>query len=304
MKITAITPRGYCMGVVNAIQIVKNTVKNNPDTPIYLLGMLVHNEHVSRALTLKGVTVIDRENFAADLATLPKGIVILSAHGSASSVAPFIISLGHQVIDAVCKDVVHNFDLIKEQLNDGHEVIFIGKKGHPEAVATVAIDPSKIHLIESLTDVDTLVINDSSAFLTNQTTLSMIEVFRIHEKLLTKYPSLNVSNDLCDATQSRQEALFKIPEDVDGLLVVGDTKSNNSKMLAQIASGRGISSLLIGSASELDLSWVRSKHHIAITSGASTPTYLTKQVIEFLTHFDALDTHTQTLPAIDYQNVL
>lgn len=304
MNTTAITPRGYCMGVVHAIQIVKQTLKEFPETPLYLLGMLVHNVHVAKALALKGVSIIERDQLEEQLKRLPKGIVILSAHGSPEFLQPKIESYGFQVIDSVCKDVVHNFDLIKEQLQLGHEAIFIGKRGHPEAVATIAIDEKRIHFIESLNDVESLSIGDPYAFLTNQTTLSMLEVYKLHEAILKKYPHVQVSNDLCDATQTRQEALFKLTSDIDAVLVVGDTHSNNSKMLAQIAASRGIDAKLIGAANEINIAWLATKSHVAITAGASTPTYLTRQVIDFTTQFVASDSHTHILPSIDYSKVL
>lgn len=304
MKTTAITPRGYCMGVVNAIQIVKRVVKENPTTPVYLLGMLVHNEYVTEALNLKGVTIIERAHLQTALATLPKGIVILSAHGSPAYLAPLIEEAGFQVVDAVCKDVVHNFDLVKAELKAGHDVLFVGKKRHPEAVATVAIDPLHVFLIEHERDIAQLPLRDASPFLTNQTTLSMIEVFRIHEAIRAVIPDVRVSNDLCDATQTRQEALFKLAEDVDGVLVVGDTRSNNSKMLAQIANQQGKEALLVSTAHDIPVEFLKRKHHIAVTAGASTPTYLSRQVIEFVSQFDAENPATFTAPLVDLQLVL
>lgn len=304
MKTTAITPRGYCMGVVHAIQIVKQVVKDNPGTPIYLLGMLVHNAYVTDALHLKGVTIIERHHLKQALATLPKGIIILSAHGSPAYLTPLIEKAGFQVVDAVCKDVVHNFDLVKLELEAGHEVLFVGKKGHPEAEATIAIDPNRVFLIEHEDDLKSLTLHDNEPFLTNQTTLSMLEVFRLHEVIRELVPRVRVSNDLCDATQTRQEALFKLPEDVDGVLVVGDSRSNNSKMLAQIAQQQGKEALLIATARDIPPEFLLRKHHIAVTAGASTPTYLSKQVIEYVKQFDASVPATFNPPDVDLTQVL
>ena len=304
MKTTAITPRGYCMGVVHAIQIVKQVVKENPTTPVYLLGMLVHNEYVTAALHLKGVTIIERSHLTQALATLPKGIVVLSAHGSPATLAPQIEAAGFQVVDAVCKDVVHNFELVKAELEAGHEVLFVGKRGHPEAVATLAIDPQRIHFIEHEEDVKKLHLSDDAPFLTNQTTLSMIEVFRIHDAIRQWIPHVRVSNDLCDATQSRQEALFRLADDVDGVIVVGDQRSNNSKMLAEIAHQQGKSALLVATAREIPIDYLRTRHHIAVTAGASTPTYLTKQVLEYVAQFEGSNTHTHQPPEVDLTKVL
>lgn len=304
MRTTAITPRGYCMGVVHAIHVVKQVVKEHPNTPVYLLGMLVHNAYVTDALHLKGVTIIERDTLKHAIATLPKGIIILSAHGSPAYLAPLIEQAGFHVVDAVCKDVMHNFDLVKAELSAGHDVLFVGKKGHPEAEATVAIDPHHVFLIEHEDDLKLLNLRDPEPFLTNQTTLSMIEVYRLHDAIRQQIPQVRVSNDLCDATQTRQEALFKLPDDVDGVLVVGDIRSNNSKMLAQIANQQGKEALLIATARDIPLEYLRQKHHIAVTAGASTPTYLSKQVIEFVKQFDATIPSTFVAPDVDLSQVL
>lgn len=304
MKVYSITPRGYCLGVVNAIQTVKKLAKENHKEPLYLLGMLVHNQYVIEAIRALGVEIIPRDQLASVLENGPKGKIILSAHGSSQKLVDQITSHGFSVVDTVCKDVVHNMDLIRHEIDLGHEIIFLGKHGHPEAEATVAINFEKVHLIEKISEIAHLKLRDPSPFLTNQTTLSMLDVFELHQQILKSYPNARPSVDLCNATQQRQEAVMKLPQEVDLVLVVGDPKSNNSNMLTKIAQQQGKKALLVSFIDEVPLDLLKQFSYVAVTAGASTPSYITQQIIGWLSQLDWTKPETLQKPTFDLSKVI
>ncbi|TCN24684.1 4-hydroxy-3-methylbut-2-enyl diphosphate reductase [Mesobacillus foraminis] len=296
MNVIKISPRGYCYGVVDAMVIARNAAldKSLP-RPIYILGMIVHNKHVTDAFAEEGIITLDGSNRKEILEKVNEGTVIFTAHGISPEVREIAARKGLVAIDATCPDVTRTHDLIREKVQEGFHVIYIGKKGHPEPEGAVGVAPDKVHLVETLEDVESLALPADKLIATNQTTMSQWDVADIMSKVTEKYPEVEVHREICMATQVRQEAVAEQAKAADVLIVVGDPKSNNSNRLAQvseeIASTRAYR---IADISELDLAWLKGAETVAVTAGASTPTPITKEVITFLEQYDPGDQHTWT----------
>ncbi|MDF9867382.1 4-hydroxy-3-methylbut-2-enyl diphosphate reductase [Bacilli bacterium PM5-3] len=304
MKVNAIMPRGYCYGVINAISLAKQARKDYPNEKIYILGMIVHNKYIVEALKLLNIeTLEDKSKSKLDLLDeIDEGVVILSAHGSAKEIKEKAIKRNLIVYDATCKDVTKTHVLIKEYLNQGYDVLYYGKKDHPEANAALSIS-DKIHLITNEDDLNNLLIDNNKILLTNQTTLSIVDAKKIFDLARTIYPNIVLTEEICNATRVRQEAVLKI-ENSDIVFVVGDPTSNNSNKLASIARKNNNDVYMIESVKDIDIEWLKNKKEAAITSGASTPTYLTNMVIEYLKQFNYDDKNTYKKPDIEIERIL
>ncbi len=284
MEIISVVPRGYCQGVVRAIMIAQETVKKYPDQPITMLGMIVHNQFVVEACKKQGIEFIeDSSKTRLELLDeIHEGVVIFTAHGVSDAVKQKAKEKGLITIDATCKDVEKTHQLVKQHSLIG-DVIYIGKKNHPESEGTVQLS-NRIHLVTKVSDLDSLP-DLENILITNQTTLSITETQDIIHACLQKYPDAIIADEICNATRIRQEAVMKL-KDIDLLIVVGDPKSNNSKQLALTGLQSGIKETkLIRSIEDLDESVIQNKNRIAVTSGSSTPNALTKQVIDILKHY-------------------
>lgn len=285
MEILSVVPRGYCQGVVRAIQIARKTAQENPDTPVYMLGMIVHNQFVVDACKAIGIRFVEDPNKTRSelLDQIDSGIVIFTAHGIADAVKQKAIDKGLQVVDASCLDVISTHELVKKHVAEDGDVLYIGKKGHPESEGTVSLS-KRVHLITSAQDIQ----NNrglKNVLITNQTTLSILDTASIVEACLKEYPNAKVAKEICNATRVRQEAVMHL-KDTDVLIVVGDARSNNSNQLKQIALTSGIQeAYLIDSIKDLKEEMVKNKNRIAVTSGSSTPNELTQQVIDFLKQY-------------------
>lgn len=304
MKVIPITPRGYCKGVVRAISMAKKY--RDHQEQVTILGMIVHNQYVVDALANMNIKTVDKKGASReDLVDLvDQGTVIISAHGTSQSVIDKAKAKGLHVVDATCLDVIKTHDLIKEKLNQGYEILYVGKKGHPESEGAIAIDPAKIHLISSVADFNKLDC-DQKYLITNQTTMSIYDIFNIFEAAKAKFKKLELADEICDATKVRQEAVANVAKDVDIIFVVGDPHSNNSKKLAQIAQDKSAATVrMIETVQDIDILDLLDKKVGAVTSGASTPTYLTRQVIEFLEQFNPDDKNTYKKPQIDLEKVI
>lgn len=302
MEIIPVIPRGYCKGVVRAINLAKETAQKYPNTPITMLGMIVHNQYVVEACEKLGIHCIE-EKGKTRLELLDKindGIVIFTAHGVSEEVIKKAQQKGLITIDASCDDVTKTQSIVKDYLENNYDVLYIGKKNHPEAEAVVAISPH-VHFIETEQDLDNLP-SFNKVMITNQTTMSIFEIYKILEACKQKYADVEILDEICNATRIRQEAIMKL-ENIDCLLVVGDPKSNNSNKLKEIALERNIPSVyLLETAKDVEEEWIKDKNRIAVTSGASTPTYLTNQVIKMLQHY--AETTELIKPEIDINQLL
>ena len=301
MKVYPIVPRGYCKGVVRAIKIAKDCANKYPDQPIYILGMIVHNQYIVDALTKLGITTIDIKGKTRLelLDEIDEGIVIITAHGAGQDVFEKAKSKNLTIIDATCVDVIKTHELIKNKISEGYDVLYVGKKGHPESEGTLAIDKIHIHLIEKKEDIHRFDTN-KKYILTNQTTMSIHDIQHICDYATSVLPNVEIAKETCSATKIRQEAIGNIPNEVDLVIIVGDPNSNNTTRLAQIAKDVANKDVcMIESIQDLDLSILNNKHYVAVSSGASTPTYLTNQVIQFLKNYPNED-----IPEIDYHHIL
>jgi 4-hydroxy-3-methylbut-2-enyl diphosphate reductase len=294
MEVVKITPRGYCYGVVDAMALAMQTAKNlNLPRPIYILGMIVHNSHVTDFFKEEGIITLDGENRLDILEQIEGGTVILTAHGVSPEVRRRARDKGLTVVDATCPDVTKTHDLIREKVADGYQIIYIGKKGHPEPEGAIGVAPEHVHLIEKLEEVNELRLSSQRIIITNQTTMSQWDIKHIMNGLLEKFPKAEIHNEICLATQVRQEAVAEQAKEADLVIVVGDPKSNNSNRLAQVSEEiAGVKAYRIGDVTEIDRSWLEHIRKVAVSSGASTPSPLTKEVITYLEAYDPKDEST------------
>lgn len=306
MNVQTISPRGYCLGVINAIKLALKIRKEYPNDKIYLLGMIVHNSFIKDALTLKNIETLDPKKYSKYelIDQIDSGIIILSAHGTSKKIKKILDEKKLTYFDATCKDVTKTELIMEDYIKEGYDVIYVGKKDHPEAIAAIDIDENKVHLVCEVEDLDNLEINNSKIILTNQTTLSIKELKSIFEKAKNKFATLEFVEEICDATRTRQEAIELIDDDVDIVFVVGDPQSNNSNKLAGLAKKENRNVYLIESINDIKVEWLENKKKAAISSGASTPTYLTNMVIEYLKNFDFSNIKTHEKPMIDYNKIL
>jgi 4-hydroxy-3-methylbut-2-en-1-yl diphosphate reductase len=288
MEVLKISPRGYCYGVVDAMVLALKTAQNfDLPRPIHILGMIVHNAHVVEAFEKLGVKTLDGEDRLALLDKIDKGTVIFTAHGVSPEVRKKAREKGLTVVDATCPDVTKTHDLIREKVAEGYHVIYIGKKGHPEPEGAVGIAPDRVHLVQTVDEIEALNLPVDKLIVTNQTTMSQWDVKHLMDAIIKRFPQVEVYNEICLATQVRQEAVAEQAGEADLCIVVGDPRSNNSNRLAQVAEEiAGVPAYRIADLSELNLEWLKGKKKVAVTSGASTPTPLTKEVIQFLEQYD------------------
>lgn len=301
MEIIKVVPRGFCKGVVGAINIAKQTRLANPDTKITILGMLVHNKYVVKALHELNINTVEDKKLSRYelLDQIDSGIVIFTAHGIDTQTYEKALSKNLKIVDATCPDVIKTQNLIKAYIKHDYDVIYLGKKGHPESEASLAID-ERVHLMETISDIENSNFTTDKLFLTNQTTMSIDDIAQKINLLIEKYPQIEVCEEICDATRVRQSAIANL-KDIDLLYIVGDPHSNNSNRLAEIGLQHGVKrSLLIESVEDINLADLEKVERLAISSGASTPTYLTKQVIDYL---ENLDTNTAK-PNVEISKIL
>ncbi|MFD1908521.1 4-hydroxy-3-methylbut-2-enyl diphosphate reductase [Paenibacillus rhizoplanae] len=281
-------PGGYCYGVVDAMVMARQAAQNlDLPRPIYILGMIVHNSHVTNSFEDDGIITLDGHNRLDILDKVDKGTVIFTAHGVSPEVRKMARAKGLTTVDATCPDVTKTHDLIKEKVDEGCEIIYIGKKGHPEPEGAVGIAPEHVHLIEKEEDIAGLSIPSSRIVITNQTTMSQWDIKHIMRKLLETFPGAEVHNEICMATQVRQEAVAEQAGQCELVIVVGDPRSNNSNRLAQVSEEiAGVTAYRIADVSELNTEWLKGITKVGVTSGASTPTPITKEVINYLEQYD------------------
>lgn len=287
MKVIKVRPRGYCKGVIRAISIARQCALDHPGRPITVLGMLVHNAYVKKALEEKGITTVEdsTKSRLELLDEISEGIVIFTAHGISDAVKRKAQEKGLICVDASCPDVVKTQNLVRSHIEQGEAILYIGKRHHPEAEAVCALG-EQVHLITCPQDIPAGL--TQQIFVTNQTTMSIFDVERIFEQIRLTYPDARFSEEICNATRIRQQAIADLKDrQVDVLYVVGDRHSNNSKRLAQIGKEQGIPHVyLIDDVYGIEAMQLEDCRCVAVSSGASTPTYLTNQVIDTLEHWE------------------
>ena len=317
MKVIKIAPRGYCYGVVDAMAIAAQAARQTDwPRPIYILGMIVHNAYVVEAFDRQGIKTLEGNNRLEILDKINSGTVIFTAHGVSPLVRQRAEQKGLHVIDATCPDVTRTHELIGHKVADGYDVVYIGKRGHPEPEGAIGVAPSNVFLVEAIADIDSLPealgrreVNQGESpriVITNQTTMSQWDTKELVEKVLRRFPMAEVYNEICNATQIRQNAVANQAKDADVCLVVGDPMSNNSGRLAQVASEiAGVPAYRIADVTEIDLSWLLNAQVVAVTSGASTPTAITREVISFLEQYEPHQPDTwEKRHSVDYDHLL
>src|SRR5210317_567017 len=288
ISISLANPRGFCAGVDRAIGIVEQALAKY-GSPIYVRNEVVHNKFVIESLKKKGAIFIN------DLKLVPENsYLIYSAHGVSKKVKSDSDNYKLKSIDATCPLVTKVHKEVNHYLNNNYEIIMIGHKGHPEVEGTLGQDPTskKMHLIEKISDIHHLNISDPNkiAYVT-QTTLSLDETKDVIKELKTKFPMIEgpKADDICYATQNRQDAIKQILPRADILFVVGSKNSSNSNRLKELGEKKGIPSILIDDMSDFNPAWLDNKKNIAITAGASAPEILIKQLTKLLqSHSNAI----------------
>nr|BBH94098.1 4-hydroxy-3-methylbut-2-enyl diphosphate reductase [Thermogemmatispora argillosa] len=291
MEVIKISPRGYCYGVVDALQIARRAAKDPTlPRPIHIIGQIVHNRHAIEELTALGIITLDGPNRAAILEQVKEGTVIFTAHGVSPLVKERARERGLYCIDATCPDVTKTHELVRELVAEGYYILYIGKKGHPEPEGVMGEVPGHISLIENEADVDALQLTpeqEKKLAISTQTTLSQWDTQRIVNYIKARYPHVKVYIDICAATQLRQEAVVRQAKGADLTIVVGDPRSNNTNRLVQVSEElAGVPAVRIEDLSELKLEWLKGKKRVAVTAGASTPSQITREVIRFLEQYE------------------
>jgi len=277
-------PRGFCAGVDRAIAIVEQALKKF-GAPIYVRHEVVHNKFVVDNLKAKGAIFIEDLNEAPIGATL-----IYSAHGVPLSVRKEAEARGLNVFDATCPLVTKVHVEVKKMREAGQEIVMIGHKGHPEVEGTMGQSPDGMYLVDDASEVASLQVRDPDnlAYVT-QTTLSVDDAARVVEALKARFPNIRgpKKDDICYATQNRQDAVKKLAAECDLVIVVGSPNSSNSNRLREVAANVGIASYMVDNADELRAEWLQGKHRIGVTAGASAPDVLVQGVIDRLKVFGA-----------------
>lgn len=283
MNVIKVIPSGYCKGVVNAIKLAKQTRANNPNEKIYVLGMLVHNSFVSKELESLNIITLDDSTKTKEelIEEIDNGIVIFTAHGISEKIVNKVIEKGLKYVDATCVDVLKTQNIIKNYINKGYDIIYFGKKNHPEAEAILSIS-NNIHLVTNIDELINLKLKNNHVFLTNQTTMSLLEIADLTKKAQELYPNIIIEEEICKATTDRQLAIKNI-KDCDLLYVVGDKKSNNTNKLVDVGLKFGIKKvILIQSYRDINKDDLIGINKIYVTAGASTPPQLIDEVINHL----------------------
>jgi 4-hydroxy-3-methylbut-2-enyl diphosphate reductase len=276
-EILLASPRGFCAGVERAIEIVEQALVRF-GAPIYVRHEVVHNKFVVDNLRAKGAIFVEELDEVPDDQT-----VIFSAHGVPQTVRSEAEKRGLQVFDATCPLVTKVHLEVARMRQQGRELVMIGHKGHPEVEGTMGQVNDGIHLVESVEDVAALnVANPDKLAYVTQTTLSMDDAAAIVDALRTRFPNISgpKKDDICYATQNRQDAVKFMAPQVDLVLVVGSTNSSNSNRLREVATLRGVEAYLVDNAAAIDPTWIEGKKRIGVTAGASAPEVLVNEVIE------------------------
>jgi 4-hydroxy-3-methylbut-2-en-1-yl diphosphate reductase len=286
MEILLANPRGFCAGVDRAIEIVERALEIH-GAPVYVRHEVVHNRHVVERLRGMGAVFVD------ELQEVPDGaIVIFSAHGVARTVRAEALRRGLRVFDATCPLVTKVHLEVSRYARAGLDVVLIGHQGHPEVEGTMGqFDTSfggAIHLVQTPEDVDKLKVRDASqvTFVT-QTTLSVDDTRKIIEALRRRFPAIQAprKDDICYATQNRQDAVKQLARNCQVLLVVGSRNSSNSNRLREIAGSEGADAYLIDGPDDIQRAWLEGKQRVGVTAGASAPESIVQRVVARLSEW-------------------
>ena len=300
-KIYLANPRGFCAGVDRAIEIVELSLKRY-GAPIYVRHEIVHSRHVVNSLRERGAV------FVEELDEVPDGaLVIFSAHGVSKEVWEDAKNRNLKVIDATCPLVIKVHNEVNRDYNKNYELILIGHAGHPEVVGTLGQVPDKFHLVSSVEDVEGLIVEnvDHLSYVT-QTTLSVDECREIVQALNRRFPKIKGPHqeDICYATQNRQNAVKELAKFVDLILVIGSPNSSNSNRLRELAERFAIPAYLIDSYKDIQGGWLKDVDSVGITAGASAPEILVTEVVSYLKRLGATEVEELTVVEEDVEFLL
>jgi len=296
MKVLLASPRGFCAGVDRAIEIVEQCLERF-GPPVYVRHEIVHNRHVVETLRAKGAVFIE------DPAEAPAGaLLVFSAHGVSPAVREAAAARDLRVIDATCPLVTKVHVEAQRFAREGYEIVLVGHAGHVEVEGTMGQAPERMHLVENVGDVARLAVGDPSrlACLT-QTTLSVDDTREILAALKARFPEIRLprKDDICYATQNRQNAVKQVTSEAQLVLVVGAPESSNSNRLVEIANRSGARGFLVQSARDIDPAWLAGVRCVAVTAGASAPEVLVQEVVARLRALAGPDTEIASLPLVD-----
>jgi 4-hydroxy-3-methylbut-2-enyl diphosphate reductase len=296
MEVILASPRGFCAGVQRAIEIVERALERF-GVPVYVRHEIVHNRHVVESLRAKGVI------FVEEPAEVPPGsLLVLSAHGVSPALRRAAEERDLRVIDATCPLVTKVHVETRRMAEEGREIVLIGHAGHVEVEGTLGQAPERVRLVQGVDDVETLAVEDPARLgCVTQTTLSVDDTREIVEALERRFPEIRLprKDDICYATQNRQDAVKALADETEVVIVVGSPQSSNSNRLVEVAAKRGARAYLVQNAGEIDPVWLEGAARVGVSAGASTPELLVTQVVERLSALAAGATRVRHQPPVD-----
>ncbi len=296
MRVLLANPRGFCAGVDRAIEIVDLALERY-GPPVYVRHEIVHNRHVVEALRAKGAVFVD------DPSQVPSGaLLIFSAHGVSPAVRTAAQERGLRVIDATCPLVTKVHVEAARMAREGMDIVLVGHKGHVEVEGTMGHAPQRMHLVQSVGDVAALEVRDPERLgCVTQTTLSVDDTREILEALRLRFPAIRLprKDDICYATQNRQNAVKELTERAEVVIVVGAPESSNSSRLVELAGKRGARAYLVQTAAEIDPAWIEGARCVGVTAGASAPEVLVEEVVARLERLAGGRAEVSALPPVD-----
>jgi 4-hydroxy-3-methylbut-2-enyl diphosphate reductase len=296
MRILLASPRGFCAGVDRAIEIVELALQQET-RPVYVRHEIVHNRHVVDGLREKGATFVEDPNDAPS-----EAVLIYSAHGVSPAIRQRAEARQLETIDATCPLVTKVHNEVQRMVSEGFEIVMIGHEGHVEVEGTMGQAPESMHLVETVDDVERLrVSNPERLGCVTQTTLSVDDTRDVLQALAMRFPKIYLPkrDDICYATQNRQDAVKKLAGQADLVLVVGAPASSNSNRLVEVASRLGVPAHLIQTEHDVDANWLTEVECVGVTAGASTPDVLVQGVIGRLKQLSDGEAIVDSLPEVD-----
>ena len=296
MEVILANPRGFCAGVDRAIEVAETAIARF-GPPIYVRHEIVHNRHVVDSLRAKGAI------FVEDPAEVPPGaVLVFSAHGVSPAVREAARERGLRVIDATCPLVTKVHVEATRMAREGYEIVLIGHAGHVEVEGTLGHAPSAMHLVQSVEDVARLEVRDPERLgCVTQTTLSVDDTREILEALRARFPKIALprKDDICYATQNRQDAVRQLTDDAELVIVVGAPASSNSNRLVELAAKRGARAHLVETADDVDPAWLAGVARVGVTAGASAPESLVQGVVARLVELTDGAARVRAQPEVD-----
>ena len=296
MEVILANPRGFCAGVDRAIEVAETALARF-GPPIYVRHEIVHNRHVVASLRAKGAI------FVEDPVEVPPGaLLVFSAHGVSPAVREAASQRGLRVIDATCPLVTKVHVEATRMAREGHEIVLIGHAGHVEVEGTLGHAPSAMHLVQSVEDVARLEVRDPERLgCVTQTTLSVDDTREILEALRARFPKIALprKDDICYATQNRQNAVKRLTDDAELVIVVGAPASSNSNRLVELAAKRGARAHLVETAGDVDPAWLAGVARVGVTAGASAPESLVQGVVARLVEISDGAARVRAQPEVD-----